>query len=272
MICLFVGVGLPADIRMRLSALGAGVPGARWVPPENLHLTLRFIGEVTETDAEDIHDTLLSVRTKAFDIALSGVGHFESKGQVHTLWAGIEKNPELTALRDRIEFGAGAIRPGAGRAPLHPACHPGPAARHARPSRLVLFGSPCAVPGRTRAGRPFHAVLELSAGLRPDLQRRGRIPARRRLGVSDPLRPLRGGEGIRSASWSENLTITPARHAAAGRVSSSRITIFTRPRARAASAAPVVTFLPPCPCRRREAATMIRARPASRGLLPMPIQ
>ena len=60
MIRLFVGVDLPADVRMRLSALGAGVPGARWVPPENLHLTLRFIGEVTETDAEDIHDALLA--------------------------------------------------------------------------------------------------------------------------------------------------------------------------------------------------------------------
>jgi 2'-5' RNA ligase len=103
MIRLFVGVGLPADVRMRLSALGAGVPGARWVPEENLHLTLRFIGEVTEGDAEDIHDALMSIRTKAFDITLAGVGHFESKGQVHTLWAGIEKNPELTALRDRIE-------------------------------------------------------------------------------------------------------------------------------------------------------------------------
>src|SRR5262245_48342032 len=103
MIRLFVGVGLPADVRMRLSALCAGVPGARWTPPENFHLTLRFIGEVSEADAEDIHDTLMSVRTKAFDISLAGVGHFESKGQVHTLWAGIEKNPELTALRDRIE-------------------------------------------------------------------------------------------------------------------------------------------------------------------------
>jgi 2'-5' RNA ligase len=103
MIRLFVGIGLPADVRMRLSALGAGVPGARWVPEENLHLTLRFIGEVTEGDAEDIHDALLSVRTKAFDITLAGVGHFESKGQVHTLWAGIEKNPDLSALRDRIE-------------------------------------------------------------------------------------------------------------------------------------------------------------------------
>lgn len=103
MIRLFVGVGLPTDVCMRLSVLGAGVPGARWVPPENYHLTLRFIGEVTEGDAEDIHEALMTVRTKAFDIALAGVGHFESKGQVHTLWAGVEKNPDLTALHDRIE-------------------------------------------------------------------------------------------------------------------------------------------------------------------------
>jgi len=103
MLRLFVGLELPEDLRARLASLGAGVPGARWTPQDNLHLTLRFIGEVHEHDAEDIHDALSIVHTRRFDMTVAGVGHFASGGEVHTLWAGIEKNPELVALRDRVD-------------------------------------------------------------------------------------------------------------------------------------------------------------------------
>lgn len=103
MLRLFVGLELPEDIRARLASLGAGVPGARWTPEENLHLTLRYIGEVQEHEAEDVHDALSGVYTRRFDMTVAGVGHFESSGQVHTVWAGIEKNPELVALRERID-------------------------------------------------------------------------------------------------------------------------------------------------------------------------
>src|SRR5262249_42153712 len=91
------------DVCERLSALCAGVPGARWVPPENLHLTLRFIGEVDGGHAEDIFHALSSVRPKRFDLTLSGVGHFESKGEVRQLWVRVERNADLVALRDRID-------------------------------------------------------------------------------------------------------------------------------------------------------------------------
>jgi 2'-5' RNA ligase len=103
MIRLFVGVPLPEDVRLGLAALCTGVPGAKWVAEENFHVTLRFIGEVPENEAEDIHHALEGVRTRRFDLVLSGVGHFETSGQVRTLWAGVEKNAELVALRDRIE-------------------------------------------------------------------------------------------------------------------------------------------------------------------------
>src|SRR3546814_4266599 len=58
---LFVALALPDHLRSRLAELCSGLPGARWVAPENLHLTLRFIGEVDGRDAEDI------------DVALSGI-------------------------------------------------------------------------------------------------------------------------------------------------------------------------------------------------------
>lgn len=103
MIRLFVGIGLPEDIRARLAGLCGGVPGARWVPAENLHLTLRFIGEVPNGEMEDIHHALATVRTRRFDMTLAGVGHFETGDQVRALWVRVEKNPELTALQARIE-------------------------------------------------------------------------------------------------------------------------------------------------------------------------
>ena len=103
MIRLFVGVGLPEDVRLRLTALCGGVPGAKWVEPENFHLTLRFIGEVDEGEADDIHDALGAIRSPRYDIALAGVRHFETSGHVHTIWVGVEKSAELMALQARVE-------------------------------------------------------------------------------------------------------------------------------------------------------------------------
>jgi 2'-5' RNA ligase len=103
MIRLFVGVGFPEDIRLRLAALCAGVPGAKWVESDNFHLSLRFIGEVDEGVADDIHDALAGVRSRRLEISLVGVGHFATSGVVRTLWIGVERNPELMALQARIE-------------------------------------------------------------------------------------------------------------------------------------------------------------------------
>ncbi|MFN0042377.1 MAG: RNA 2',3'-cyclic phosphodiesterase [Alphaproteobacteria bacterium] len=103
MIRLFVGLALPPDIRRVLAGLATGIPGARWVDEENYHLTLRFIGEVAENDAHDIHDALSGVRARRFDLMLSGVGHFENGGEVHTLFAAAEREPALMQLRANIE-------------------------------------------------------------------------------------------------------------------------------------------------------------------------
>jgi len=58
MLRLFVGFALPPEIKLRLSLIAAGVPGARWVDPGNYHVTLRFIGEVDEGLATDIDEVL----------------------------------------------------------------------------------------------------------------------------------------------------------------------------------------------------------------------
>ena len=103
MIRLFVAIELPEPIRARLADLCAGVPGARWVAPENMHLTLRFIGEVDDALAIEIDGTLGRVRAPSFDIRLGEIGHFGSRGKVRALWAGIDACAALDHLHGKIE-------------------------------------------------------------------------------------------------------------------------------------------------------------------------
>ena len=101
MLRLFVGIGFPPELKLRLSLLCGGVPGAKWVDPGNLHLTLRFIGETPEDTAADIDAALSRLRARRFSLQLAGTGVFGDRPR--TLWVGVEKRPELAGLRDKIE-------------------------------------------------------------------------------------------------------------------------------------------------------------------------
>jgi RNA 2',3'-cyclic 3'-phosphodiesterase len=103
MIRLFVGVGLPPELKLRLSLLCTGVPGAKWVDPGNFHLTLRFIGEVGEDIAADVDDALSRLRARGFSLRISGTGVFGGGDKPRSLWVGIERTPELLGLRDKVE-------------------------------------------------------------------------------------------------------------------------------------------------------------------------
>ena len=103
MVRLFVAIDLPDDVRSRLAGLCAGVPGAKWVAPENMHLTLRFIGEVDDARAADIDAALGRIRAPSFDMALAEIGHFGSRGRTRALWAGIEKCEALERLQAKVE-------------------------------------------------------------------------------------------------------------------------------------------------------------------------
>jgi 2'-5' RNA ligase len=100
---LFVGLDLPWALRTRLSALAGGIPGARWVPPENYHITLRFIGEVAAHQAEEIDHTLAGLRARGFTLVLAGVGTFSRAGRETALWVGVERHPNLDLLQSKIE-------------------------------------------------------------------------------------------------------------------------------------------------------------------------
>jgi 2'-5' RNA ligase len=103
MIRLFVGLELPTTLREHLNGLASGLPNARWTSPGNLHVTLRFIGDIDEVQAELVHDSLSLLRDAAFDLVVSGCGAFASGQRAHTLWAGVEPVPELLHLQSKVE-------------------------------------------------------------------------------------------------------------------------------------------------------------------------
>jgi 2'-5' RNA ligase len=100
---LFVALDLPWDLKQRLAVLAGGIPGARWVPAENFHVTLRFIGEADPVRAEEIDHALAAIRAPGFAITLSGVGTFARNGRVSTLWVGVERTEALDFLQGKIE-------------------------------------------------------------------------------------------------------------------------------------------------------------------------
>ena len=102
MLRLFVGIEFPPELKLHLSLLETGIVGAKWVDAGNLHLTLRFIGEVGEDVAADIDDALGRLRARRFTLQLARTGVFGGE-RPRALWVGVEREPELVSLRGKIE-------------------------------------------------------------------------------------------------------------------------------------------------------------------------
>jgi RNA 2',3'-cyclic 3'-phosphodiesterase len=100
---LFVALDLPDDVKSALLRLGTGVPGAHWQTTDQLHLTLRFVGDVDGPLATDIATALDAIDMAGFEVEITGVGLFGTLKRSHTLWAGIRANPALNHLQEKIE-------------------------------------------------------------------------------------------------------------------------------------------------------------------------
>lgn len=100
---LFVAIPMPAEIADRLAGLMGGLDGARWIHPDDLHLTLRFCGEVDGGTAEDLAGALAALRAPAFDLRLAGFGTFGSGRRLRALWAATAASPALELLQGRVE-------------------------------------------------------------------------------------------------------------------------------------------------------------------------
>ncbi len=103
MVRLFVALDPPDPVREQLSSICAGLQGARWVPKHNLHLTLRFVGEVDNADSTDIDDALSRLSGTALEVSLEGLGFFGKGRKLRSLWIRAARSPELVSLRAAVE-------------------------------------------------------------------------------------------------------------------------------------------------------------------------
>ncbi len=99
---LFTGVEIPSDIGQALSMLRGGLPGARWITPENYHLTLRFIGDVDDLIAHEVALMLGRVRRTAFDLHLEGLTSFGGR-RPRAVVATVAPAPALLELQAEHE-------------------------------------------------------------------------------------------------------------------------------------------------------------------------
>ncbi len=100
---LFVAIRPPLPIRDLLRAAMGGISGARWQNDDQIHLTLRFVGEVDRHRAGDIHAALGAIHHPPFEIALNGIGSFDRRGLPGAVWAGVTPHEPLHALHKKVD-------------------------------------------------------------------------------------------------------------------------------------------------------------------------
>ena len=100
---LFVAIRPPDRVRQLLLGAMGGISDARWQRDDQLHLTLRFIGEVDRHRAGDVHAALGAIHHPRFAIAVNGLGTFDRRGQPETVWAGVAPPEPLKALHKKVD-------------------------------------------------------------------------------------------------------------------------------------------------------------------------
>ncbi|HZV80846.1 MAG TPA: RNA 2',3'-cyclic phosphodiesterase [Geobacteraceae bacterium] len=100
---LFVAIELPDTIKADIFAIREEISGARWVSPSQIHLTLRFIGEVDDQTVESVRASLATIQSPPFQLAMSGIGHFPPRKEPRILWAGMQGDGNLLLLQKKVE-------------------------------------------------------------------------------------------------------------------------------------------------------------------------
>jgi 2'-5' RNA ligase len=104
---LFIALEIPAGCKQALAALDPHMAGLRWLPEDQIHLTLSFLGQVGPAEEEVLREALDEVRVPPFFLPLQGVGVFSARGKPSVLWAGVGKgHPHLFVLHRRVQDAA----------------------------------------------------------------------------------------------------------------------------------------------------------------------
>jgi 2'-5' RNA ligase len=110
---IFIGIDLEPEVRARISRFIDGVqgfaPDARWVRPESLHITLKFIGEQKPEQVDAITERLRRVEAGGFEIRCVGYGFFPTAKAPRVFWIGIHAGPQLAGLAETIDMAAAEL-------------------------------------------------------------------------------------------------------------------------------------------------------------------
>jgi 2'-5' RNA ligase len=154
---LFIALDIDDDIRSRIARFLEGVrgfaPDARWVRPESMHVTLKFIGEKPEDDLEKIKQALETISADAFEMNFRGYGFFPSARAPRVFWVGIEAGPKLSSLAALVDQRLASLEI--------------PKEEHAFSPHLTLArgGGGSGSPRKQRGDRPNHSFLRLPGKL-----------------------------------------------------------------------------------------------------------
>jgi RNA 2',3'-cyclic 3'-phosphodiesterase len=99
---LFTALEIPTPLAFSLSLLRGGLPGARWIDPENYHITLRFIGDIDHRTADEVERALMRVERPSFDLTLSGLDALGGN-KPHSIVASVKPTGELRELQGEHE-------------------------------------------------------------------------------------------------------------------------------------------------------------------------
>ncbi len=104
---LFVALDIPDEIRTKIRTFMEGVrgfaPDVRWVSPESLHLTLKFIGEQPDDKLGALKDALATVKGEVVDVGFRSTGFFPTANSARVFWIGIEADPRLASLAAAVD-------------------------------------------------------------------------------------------------------------------------------------------------------------------------
>ena len=105
MLRLFAGIEVPQAHRMRLGFVRAPLPSAKWVDPEDMHITLRFAGDIDNRQADGFAEFLAAIEIRPFEVRIADLGVFGGR-EPRVLWAGVDGGEPLLALHRATERAA----------------------------------------------------------------------------------------------------------------------------------------------------------------------
>lgn len=152
---IFVGLDIQSGIRQRISEFMTEMqelaPDVRWVTPESLHVTLKFIGEKPDQDVAGVQNKLGEIAASGFNIAFRGSGFFPTPRSARVFWVGIEAPPSLSELAGQIDAALAEVGI--------------PKENRAFSPHLTLARAGSGVPTRTKTDKPNHRFTRLQQKL-----------------------------------------------------------------------------------------------------------